>query len=178
MPSIFPKTHKEGKQLASAKDEQTHFLSVCFGAWSFSCCQHSGSLSANSNGTKVTWFEQIPWVAIQKSHQQKKVLIFRKFLIATLTASQSGSTIRDEKTSVIQSALVSKKKNVFQGWNIIVHSLKMYSVSQVSMWTNLWIFTYTLFQDSMMVHDLWPIEKFLQPVLHKMLLKVSEYYEN
>lgn len=59
MPSIFPKTDKEGKQLASAKDEQTQFLSVCFGAWSFSWCQHSGSLSANSNGTKATWFEQI-----------------------------------------------------------------------------------------------------------------------
>lgn len=72
MPSIFPKTHKEGKQLASAKDEETHFLSVCFGAWSFSCCQHSGSLSANSNGTEVTWFEQVLWVATQNKGQQKR----------------------------------------------------------------------------------------------------------
>lgn len=147
MPSIFPITDKEGKQLASAKDEQTHFLSVCFGAWSFSCCQHSGSLSANSSGTKATWFEQILWVATQKKLSAKKVLIFRIFLISTLTASQSGSTIKEGKDrSVIQSALVSMKK---KGWNIIIHSLKRYSVSQFSMWTDLWIFTYMLFQDSM-----------------------------
>lgn len=35
MPRIFPKTHKESKQLALAKDEQTHFFSMHFGAWSF-----------------------------------------------------------------------------------------------------------------------------------------------
>lgn len=62
------------------------------------------------------------------------------------------------------------EKKFSQGWNVIVHSLKINSVSQFSMGTDFWVFTYTLsrFYEP---HNLWPIEKFLPPVLHKMLLK-------
>lgn len=61
----------------------------------------NGSLSENSSGT-VIWSEQILCVAIERS-TVRKVLIFRKFLITTLTESQSGSTTKEAKdTSVIQ----------------------------------------------------------------------------
>lgn len=179
MPSIFPKTDKEGKQLASAKDEQTHFLSVCFGAWSFSCCQHTGSLSANSNSTQVTWFWTNPLGCNTKKPSAKKVLMLRKFLITTLTASQSGSTIKEGKDrSAMQSALLEMKNKFFSRLKCNVSQPKdvlCISVEYVKWSLNIYLDTLSRFYEP---YNLWPIEKFLQPVLHKMLLKVFEYDEN